>query len=630
MDDRIRRGIAHFNAGRFDAALLCFRAAIAGGDRGPQTRGLLAHALDASGRPAESAAEFLSVLADFPRRPPAYDGLAGLILRRGPLPGAGAALRGALALKTPRTLRLCARAWQASGDLDAAEAALRKAVRLAPRDKESRRLLLDLLRARAQAGLAAGELDAAEKALRRALSVLPRDRGARAELSAVLRRRAQARLAAGELGAAEKMLRRALTLDPRDGASRALRAEALRLRVRSLQSAGRRREAEAVSRRILKLDPLDARARLSRGEVLYLSGRRSEGRALLSRAVRLDRGTLAPFERFKALMKLGRGREAVAVAERLLDGKPALADLRAFWDPWEWDERLPRAARRDELRKLERSLGGRAPGPWLHYYRADLTGPEGLSQFEMLAAYPAERYGWMYFKAATAALLASRFSLAASWFQIALKHEPMDWRARAFLAEACLCLQRPADAYAEMDRALRAAPPGEAGQALAWRGAFDLWLGRYEEALASLEEACRLDAQCAFCWKAGALLLLGRDAEALEALDLTLRRYPLDFEAYIWRGEAKRRLGMHREALKDLDKVPAALGMWALFNRALVKQALGDRAGMKADFDALPARVVDYIRAKTGLEDREGLLRAGLELSRGFRRAEYGQAIWMV
>ncbi|MBI2788833.1 MAG: tetratricopeptide repeat protein [Elusimicrobia bacterium] len=313
-----------------------------------------------------------------------------------------------------------------------------------------------------------------------------------------------------------------------------------------------------------------------------------------------------------------------------------MPDLRAFWDPWEWDERAPREALLRELAALERALGPKPRGPWLHYYRGSLSGPDGLPHFERLAGYPAKRYGWMWFRAASAALLASRFEDAAAWFQRSLAAKPADWRAHCFLAEARLCLGRRAEAFAGMDRALRAAPASEKGQVLAWRGAFELWLGRYDRALALLDEAAALGAQCAHCWRGAALLKLGRPEEALAELDKTLRLYPLDFEAYVWRGEAKRALGLHREALEDLDERAAKdsglatpVWLWARFNRALAKAALGDAAGMNAEFEAIPAAVIDHLRARTGLEKKEDLLEAGLRLSRGFRRDEYGQAVWM-
>lgn len=638
MAEPSREGIDHFNEGRFSEALLCFRASLNAGQRDPQTGVFLGHAACALGRWAEAVAAFTAVIAERPRHLPAYEGLAHTVLRRLPArdPEAERTLQGIKALKPAGEFsgsrlagaqRTCAHALRAAGDLGAAEIILRRALTLSPRDRLARQNLGELLRLKADAS--PDDLDATEKSLRAALAFDPGHSATRARLTGVLRRRALALVAAGKPSAAEKILRGALALSPRDRETRASLTAMMGERARSLQSAGKRRLAETLSRRISALDPRDARAPLSQGTALYVAGKVRESRAPLARAVRLDRGTLAPRDRFKALIKLGRYQEAVAAAEKILDGRPVLADLRAFWDPWDWDERVPRAALRAEFKKLERDLGPSTAAPWVDYYRTDLLGPPPLGPEAPRADFPEGRYGWMYFKPALAALLSSRFEAASAWFRLALKHEPADWRARAFLAEASLCLKRPEEAFAEMDRARLEAPSNEAGQVLAWRGAMDLWLGRYEEALGRLEEACDLEAQCAFGWKGASLLLLGRPQEALAQLDLTLARYPLDFESWLWRGETKRVLGRYQEALKDLSRVPPAVGTWALFNRALVKAALGDDAGMKADFDALPDFIVTYLRKKTGLTDPRELLQAGLRLSRGFRREEYRQAFWL-
>src|SRR3954468_5829127 len=111
MDDLNARGIEHFNAGRLDEALRCFRAAA-----GPEAKVFAAHVLDASGRSEEAAAEFAAAIGEAPEHLPAYKGLAGLLLRRGALPGAEA-LRGVLLLKNAETRRACAAAWRALGDL---------------------------------------------------------------------------------------------------------------------------------------------------------------------------------------------------------------------------------------------------------------------------------------------------------------------------------------------------------------------------------------------------------------------------------------------------------------------------------------------------------------------------------
>ncbi|MBI2385293.1 MAG: tetratricopeptide repeat protein [Elusimicrobia bacterium] len=693
MDDLNARGVEHFNAGRFEEALSCFRAAVAAGESVAQARVFIGHVAGSLGRPDEAAAEFVSVIRDFPRHLPAYAGLANVVLRRAPArdPAAEKALLKVLSLKTggtalAETLRACGQALGAVGELAAAEKALTKALVLG--GGAARRRLRDVLRARAESFLAAGALKKAEGELRKLLALAPEDERARRALVRLLRRRGLEYVQAGRLDNAERILRRAVSLAPADPLSRRRRAEVARMREKSKRarrSAARRRKADKVrvlrgrggalvaagrlvlaekalrrallvgpgdagagrqlaevlrmreqaeeARRqaaraakgeklrallealkaasqayrsssrtktaakilakILRLEPGDARARLIAGGILFSSGAVARGRALLAEGLRLNRGVLLPGEVFAALMKLGRYKEALAAGERLLDGRPGLADIRALRDPWEWDDR-PLAERRREVLRLERAAGPAARRSWVPYYRADLRGPEELRQFSRLAALPGRRYGWM------------------------------------------LCRGRTGEAFAELDRALPEAPPDEAGQVLAWRGAFDLWLGRYESAVGRFDEALRLGAPYALSWRAGALLKLGRAEEALRQLDEALTLYPRDLEAYVWRGEAKRALGRHREALKDLNEPTLSdpdratpIWLWALFNRALAKAALGDSAGLKADFDAIPVRIRDHIRGKSGREDMVGLLEAGLELSRGFRREEYRQAIWM-
>jgi tetratricopeptide (TPR) repeat protein len=398
----------------------------------------------------------------------------------------------------------------------------------------------------------------------------------------------------------------------------------------------RRKSVERILGQVVRIDPGNARVRLIAGGILCVSGAAPRGRALLADALRIDRGTIGGGETFSALMKLGRYRKAVACAERVLDGAPDLDDMRAFWNPWTWDARGSFEERRSELKKMARALGPDADSPWLHFYRGDLEDSDDLIDYERLARYSPKRYGWMLMKAGRSAFNVGRFDKGVEWLRIALTHKSVDWRGHAYLAEGLLCLGRPKDAYVEMDRALRDAPEREAKDVLAWRGALDLWLGRYEEALVHLEKACSLDASFAYCWRGGALVKLGRYAEAIEKLDETLRRFPQDFESYIWRGEAKRELGRYEEALEDLDVEPYAgssdelsIWIWACANRALVKEALGDRAGFQSDFDSIPTFIIDYIRKKTGLADQKKILQAGLDLSRGFRREEYRQAIWM-
>lgn len=615
----------------------------------------------------------------------------------GELEAAEKALTKALALGRDRVarrklvdvMRARGESYLSAGELKKAEKELRKILDLEPGDRKARQGLVSLLRRRGLAQVSSGRLDEAEKSLRRALELAPRDRKTRRQKRAVrtmrakskqellkterlkksekarlLRRRVGAAVTAGRLERAEAALRRALLSGPGDTgvgrqlaevllmreqaaesrhqAARAAKGEQVRSLLEQLKAAGqayrasgRIRKANILLARMIKLDAADARAYLIAGGILFSSGAVARGRDLIARALRRDQGELLPGERFAALMKLGRYKAAIAAAERLLDGRPGLADIRALRDPWDWDDR-PLAGRRRELLKLERALG-KAGGPWLPYYRADLRGPEELRQFEKLKALPKRRYGWMFSKPGLATLCAGRFLEAESWLRGALAYKTVDWRTRGFLAETLLCLRRPKEAFAEMDRALPEAPADEAGQVVAWRGALDLWLGRYESAVKRFDSALRLGAPYALSWRAAALLKLGRSEEALSQLDSALALYPRDLEAYVWRGEAKRALGRYQDALKDLNEPTLAgadratpIWLWALFNRALAKAALGDRVGLKADFDAIPAYIRDYIRRKTGHTEMEKILEAGLELSRGYRREEYKQAIWMI
>lgn len=794
----LKLGLEHFNAGRYQEALVNFKAA-----RGPEARCFAAHALDSLGRPQEALSAFASAVEAFPRHLPAYEGLANLMLHRGPFEHEKSTLRRILSLKPQdaesrrrllAVLKVCAQAFRASGEQAPAEKSLRRILALSPTDADSRGRLVALIRMRAQSCLTALDFGGARKALDEALALAPTDAETRARLADLLRLHAHERLTALEPGAAEKALRAAIAVAPGDAKSRRRLTELLRLRGKDHQSAGRMDDAENCLRAALKLQPrddktlrkllelltlrarehvaagmpalarrsflralaLDARDKEARGGLLSLmrenaeratgadaerawrralafeprdvearrrlvellrgnleasleagrpvdkalraalafspsdrearlrlaallrarglaelfarrlsraerhfrdvllcdpgsssalmslasvmnaAGKISAERAVLRRAVSAARGRAALGDKFKALMKLRRYKEAFAAAERILDGNPSLPDIRCFWDPWEWDERVSREERLAELAALERALGKAPPGPWLHYYRGSLKGPEALSHFERLADYPAKRYGWMWFKAGLTALSAADFPRAAAWFKRSLAGRPAEWRAHCFLAESFLCRGDDEAAFAAMDRALKSVPEQERGQVLAWRGAFELWLGRYERALVLLDEAESLGAQCAFCWKGAALLKLGRPIAAIAELDRGLAAYPLDFEAYVWRGEAKRELGLYQEALADLNEraseVPSRttpVWMWARFNRALVRKALGDTAGMIADFDAIPAFVIEHLRKVTGLDKREELLEAGLKLSRGFRRDEYRQAVWM-
>ena len=687
MDELSVKGVEHYNAGRFEEALRCFRAALDRGDKDPQTHVFLGHVANSLGRRSEALAAFAAVIKTSPRHLPAYTGLANIILHLCPdrdLPAEGA-LRGILSIKPGKgsararlvaALRSCGQAFRAAGDLEMAEKALSRALLLGACNASAQRRLADVVHLRGQSYLASGNLEKAEKELRRVLTLKPGHkstsrglarllcRRSEASVAAVLRRQGIALISKGRLAQAERTLRRSLRVGPHDKeAGRVLldvlrmreqarhdaetktrleKAEKIRILTEELHGVGQGAPAERVKRaeglliKILRIDPANARAYLVAGEILCAAGASIRGRRLLLEALRLGRRTLGGGETFAALIKLGRYKAAIVRAERVLDGKPTLADLRAFWDPWGWTDR-PLAARRRELRAFEQALSAKTRALWTSYYRSGLDAAEAPQPLNGLPEYSRRRYSWMLSKTGHTALCMGNFPEAERQLRAALKYKVLDWRTRGSLAETLLCLRRPDEAFAEMERAAPDAPADESGQVVAWRGAFDLWLGHYDEALRRFDEALRLDSAYAISWRGAALLKLGRTREALEALDRALTLHPRDLEAYVWRGETKRALGLHREALVDLNE-PALAGdgratpiwLWALVNRALAKEALGDQAGFTSDYAAIPRTVLDYIRKKSGQQDRAKILLAGLNLARGFRREEYGQAIWMI
>jgi hypothetical protein len=371
------------------------------------------------------------------------------------------------------------------------------------------------------------------------------------------------------------------------------------------------------------MDPRDGAARLSLSLLHRWTARPEQEADELRRAI-APGSELRPADRFKALMRLGRHAEAARLAERILDGGASLPDLRAFWDPWEKDNRPDRETPLTDLRALDG-----APAPWRQFYLGCLAGPRGLRHFDAIPG--GARYRWMHYSAAMEALFSGRFRMAVSSFNTALRHKPLDWRAHGYLAEAYACVDEPTLARREMARGFAASPKIERAQALAWQGELDLWLGGYARALRRTTRACAMGAPFAGGWRGAALLKLGRRKEALAQLDDALRLFPNDHEARLWRAEAKRELGRHREALEDLATVTRQHRVWILFNSALAKHALGDDSGMKADFESLPAEVVGHVRQALGIGDEPRLrvLEEGLRLARGFRRGEYGQAVWL-
>lgn len=441
----------------------------------------------------------------------------------------------------------------------------------------------------------------------------------------------------GRLEEADRILRRAFLLKPRDKAVRSRLAEILREQARIYQREGKFILAEKALAGSLKFDPHSIAARMRLSEIMPRRGKPDKTRSLLIAAARQRPGAGSEgSDRFRILMRLRRYPQAFKAADRILEEGPAVGDLRAFWNPWGWVPGLLKDLHGSEFEILNRLDPKHRDNPWFHYYRGCLNkGGEALVDFRRIAQFPRKKYGWMFSKVGWASLRLGFFSEAIDEFSVALRYKTVDWTTHGYLAEAYLCRGQTQAAFSEMDRAMSVAPADEKGQVLAWQGEFDLWLGNYRRALRRLEEACGRGAQHAYCWKGAALLKLGRKTEALECLNKALKLYPQDVEAVIWRAETHRELGRHEQALKDLNG--KSTGLWFLFNRALSRGGINDFSGMKSDFEAIPQFVTDHIKNKIRIKSASQLsfggmkkiLFAGIKLARGYRRDDYGQAMWI-
>lgn len=218
---------------------------------------------------------------------------------------------------------------------------------------------------------------------------------------------------------------------------------------------------------------------------------------------------------------------------------------------------------------------------------------------------------------------------------------PADWRAEGFQAETLVCLGRAREGLRVIDRAVSHAGKAERGEALAWKGELLLWLGRYGEALASLEPAARLGARFAWCWRGAAKLKLGRLEEGLADIETALREHPRDREALSWKVEGLRLLGRHREAAAvEPGRAAAEAGgpvdrqaglrdwVWLVANRALSRAATGDLDGARADLHSIDGPAARWLSRRGGggsLESRLAAVQKLLDAAKGYRRPEeYG------
>jgi len=341
-------------------------------------------------------------------------------------------------------------------------------------------------------------------------------------------------------------------------------------------------------------------------------------------------------ELLQAQTVLGLYEEAFATGEALLDAGECGFDMRLFWYPMPGREVDKfRAAHMKALRDLEDG----PMAPWVAYYRGLLErGLEGSRHWLGRSELFTGRYAWMNVMIGRFLALQGDWEPAAERLELGAAAAGMrDWRAYTCLAEVHLCLGRKAAARRALTRAVACAESDfQRGEALAWRGEIRLWLGDYEAAIEDLAKAETLGSSYAQTWKAGGLVKLGRLDEALAELDAVVDHGPVDGETYLWRAEAKRLMGRRDEALEDLAKTPPGW-FWAGVNRALAHAGAGRDAEAVREAAALSQEVTAPLRVAAGLPASGPLdwrgwkktLESAVGASRGYRRDEYRQAVWL-
>lgn len=488
----------------------------------------------------------------------------------------------------------------------------------------------------------AGKLEQAVKILRCALAADPKSGALRRELIKLFERAGQADravelLLSGGEAAPEACLEIAaylITKGQFDGAEAVMRrrgdedwsgfeAAATWGRIRRWQH--RFDEAAVAYEHALRARPDALEVHLWLAETHLHRGKMDEMFAALRRA-RRDCPEPAPgdlpglLRRFRLMICLLDYEAAFALGERALDLTRRGEDLewlqfQIFTEEFDFTPR-PSAYVAQALAALDALVARKPRKPWAFYFRsmmAELSKDREETRLEdlrRLRRFSSERYGFMRYVSGLGLFHEGLFEEAVVDFEIAARAcEPGHWKSQGFLCESLILLRDAAGA----ERALAAlepmAPPREAagsdyGECLAVKGKLLLWLGRYAEALESLEKSLSHTSYDAECWKGACLLKLGRPAEALAVLDraVTHQFTPTFEEARLWRCEALLRLGRHPEALRACaaaEEDPRRSFFWSVLE-ALAKAAAGDRGALRPAFQALPPPVAAHALRAAG------------------------------
>lgn len=406
--------------------------------------------------------------------------------------------------------------------------------------------------------------------------------------------------------------------------------------------------ASAEFRRARELKPTDIRAYIHGAETLAQLGRSADALELLRAALRNcarpgsgDVGGL--LDHFRAALYGCNFISASAIGEEILDASSRMQDLRALgWACLVYDFRSqdqPRGLIDLLLRRLAVSPVMRRRAPWGLYWRLyfeRVNGGSGeVSPLSKRLSKMAGRYDWMRYELGKCLFEAGKFAAAAAEFEAAAAcSRPPGWRSLCFRAESLWCLGNWDGALKDFARAERLVTEQDRSGMRTWKGEVLIMAGEYAQGLELVRESIR-DKPCdAHFWEGAALSLLGRFGEALVSLDKAIAINPARVEARLCRAETLLGLSRPRQALVEIgqafrrlpDRGPDSRNFYCHVVRGLARAALNDRAGALRDYRAVPAQVRDFAD-REGAEGSAGLKRI-LELSRGVRRDLYAPS-WM-
>ncbi|MDO8805553.1 MAG: tetratricopeptide repeat protein [Elusimicrobiota bacterium] len=350
-----------------------------------------------------------------------------------------------------------------------------------------------------------------------------------------------------------------------------------------------------------------------------------------------------PVNRYIACCTLDRFSQAFETAESFIGSGRREPVLSRLWHPWgDRSDTLPPGFLADRLAALERARLGKKLEPYRSFFRGALLlllgrNAESAAEFGRLAArpdLPDPRYGWMFFPAGWASLYACDYGSALRMFSRSARSPVSRSTSLGRIAEIYICTGRAGKGFQQLKKAFSTAAFGELPGLHSWEGQMRLFTGAYKAALKALTKGLALGDDVAFCWRGAALTLLGRRKEALRDLDRAVELFPTDAEAGVWRAETLRLEGRLAEALRDLDGIIASKGSrtWARVNRALVREALGDKAGMTEDFNALSPEVRKFLQSRTAGSRRtvKRMLEEACRRAMGNRRDDkYFFPVWM-